>query len=241
MRLEGRATRQPYTLLKIKKIFSSWHIYLLTLLYIFFNNGGGGASQLAFQLWLKAKGYSVRDINVYPTGTSAIQVATTLVYAWTSDSIFRGARWPPIVFSAIVNLVANASLAAWRIPDAWHWACYYLLGFAGGVSGLTFAWAHEICSSDNEERALVVATMNEMAYVVQAWLPLLVWKQVEAPRYPKGWPTMVACSVGLAGTAGVIRYLHGRESEAARRRARVARDGEEDVGSMSSAEVDMSK
>lgn len=36
------------------------------------------------------------------------------------------------------------------------------------MSGLLFSWANEICSADNEERALVVALMNDFAYVVQA-------------------------------------------------------------------------
>lgn len=35
MDLEGRQKRGPYTLAKMKKIFTSWHIYLLTLLYVY--------------------------------------------------------------------------------------------------------------------------------------------------------------------------------------------------------------
>ncbi|KAK3374845.1 major facilitator superfamily domain-containing protein [Podospora didyma] len=211
MQLEGRANRAPYTKAKFKKIFTGWHIYLLTALYIFFNNGGGVSTQPAFQIWLKQKGYPVSAINTYPTITSAIGVVMTLVYAWTSDTIFKGERWQPIVFSGLVNIIVNASLTAWFIPDGWKWACFFLAGFSGGISGLTFAWAHEICSDDNEERSLVIGTMNSMAYVVQAWLPLLVWQQPEAPSYPKGYPTMIAVAVGLISTAMVIRVLHNRE------------------------------
>jgi hypothetical protein len=35
MELEGRENRQPYTKAKIKKIFSTWHIYFLTVLYMY--------------------------------------------------------------------------------------------------------------------------------------------------------------------------------------------------------------
>ncbi|KAK3380436.1 major facilitator superfamily domain-containing protein [Lasiosphaeria ovina] len=35
------------------------------------------------------------------------------------------------------------------------------------------------------ERAPIV--FSALAYVVQAWLPLLIWQQPEAPRYFKGW------------------------------------------------------
>lgn len=72
-------------------------------------------------------------------------------------------------------------------------------------------WAHEICTADNEERAIVTATMNEMAYVLQAWLPLIVWQQVDAPRYHKGYITVSFISALLIATAFVTRYLHNRE------------------------------
>ncbi|KAI1068225.1 hypothetical protein LB507_004210 [Fusarium sp. FIESC RH6] len=211
MELEGRAKRAPYTKAKFKKIFSSWHIYALVLLYILFNNGNGGSSQPAFPLWLKSQGYSIRDVNLYPTIVDVISVITTLIYAWTSDSLFRGARWPAIVFSGLVKIIAYVGLTVWKVPTAFTWVCFMLCGFGGGISGLTFAWAHEICSDDNEERALVTGAMNQMAYVFQAWLPLVIWQQVEAPSYPKGYPTMVALAVGLIGTSFLIRILHKRQ------------------------------
>ncbi|RKU44141.1 hypothetical protein DL546_004832 [Coniochaeta pulveracea] len=221
MQLEGRANRAPYTKAKFKKIFSSWHIYLLPILYVLFNNGNGATSQPAMQLWLKGKGYSVSQINIYPTITAAITVVTTLIYAWTSDTIFRGARWPPILFSGVTLIIAYTSLAVWNIPDNWKWACFLLLGVGGGISGLTFAWAHEICKDDNEERALVTGTMNELAYVFQAWLPLLIWQQVEAPKYRKGYITMVAIAAGMIFFAFLIRYLHRRDT----RRKELEREG----------------
>lgn len=110
-----------------------------------------------------------------------------------------------------MNIICSASLAIWDIPIKWKWACYILSGFGGGLSGLCYAWAHEICTHDNEERAIVVAAMNEMAYVVQAWLPLIVWKQVEAPRYHKGFITVSCLSAMLIVTALSIRILHARE------------------------------
>lgn len=70
-----------------------------------------------------------------------------------------------------------------------------------------YSWAHEICSEDNEERALTVGSMNELAYVFQAWLPLVVWQQVDAPEYRKGYITVTVMSVLLIITTFVIRAL----------------------------------
>lgn len=69
MEAEGRKGRQPFTKARVVGFFKSWHIYLLTLLYVCFNNGNNGA-QPAMSQWLKASKdpkYTVYQINVYPT------------------------------------------------------------------------------------------------------------------------------------------------------------------------------
>jgi ACS family pantothenate transporter-like MFS transporter len=110
-----------------------------------------------------------------------------------------------------MNILCAAILAVWDVPDGLKWAAFILAGCGGGLSGLCMAWAHEICSDDNEERAIVVGSMNEMAYVLQAWLPLIVWQQVEAPRYHKGFVTVSFISGLLIVTALAVRWLHRRE------------------------------
>lgn len=57
----------------------------------------------------------------------------------------------------------------------------------------------------------MIACMNEFAYVLQAWLPLIVWQQVDAPEYRKGFITVSCLSVSLIVTALTIRVLHSRE------------------------------
>jgi len=185
----------------------------MTDLLSLFNNGNSFAAPV-FAQYLKhskAPTYQVWQINVYPTTTYAVQVVTTLMYAWSSDSVFRGARWPPIIFGGLMNIICYVSLAIWTIPTGWRWACYIMSGAGGGLSGLCMAWAHEICAEDQEERAVTVATMNELAYVIQAWLPLIVWKQTDAPYYRKGFITASFMSASLIGTALLTRALHQRQ------------------------------
>ena len=68
-----------------------------------FNNGAAGAVPVFAQYLKDSKYpvYTVSQINVYPTSTGAVQIVTTLAYAWLSDSILKGERWPPIVFGAV--------------------------------------------------------------------------------------------------------------------------------------------
>jgi ACS family pantothenate transporter-like MFS transporter len=74
------------------------------------------------------------------------------------------------------------------------------------------AWANEVCGSDSEERAFVVATMNTMGSAVQAWLPLLIWKQVEAPQYHKGFMTMIFIAIALSASTMLTWFLQRKEN-----------------------------
>lgn len=58
---------------------------------------------------------------------------------------------------------------------------------------------------------MVIGSMNEMAYVFQAWLPLVVWQQVDGPEYQKGFITVTVLSVILIISTFVVRFLHNRE------------------------------
>jgi ACS family pantothenate transporter-like MFS transporter len=104
-------------------------------------------------------------------------------------------------------LIYNVSLSVAHINFTWGWICYYLAGIGGSISGLMYAWAHEVCSDDNEERAIVVATMNDMGYVLQAWLPLIVWQQIDAPQYTKCFITSSCVCVLLVATILTIKVL----------------------------------
>jgi hypothetical protein len=67
MELEGRKGRQPYTKAKVKRIFKSWHIYMLTLLYVTFNNGNALGAAPVFAQYLqyhKDPTYEIWQINV---------------------------------------------------------------------------------------------------------------------------------------------------------------------------------
>jgi len=106
-----------------------------------FNNGAAGAVPVFAQFLKSSKHpkYTIAQINTYPTGTNAVQIVSTLAYAWISDSVLNGRRWPPIVFGGAVNIICYVSLAIWDIPMGWKWACYYIQGCGFGLSGLIMA------------------------------------------------------------------------------------------------------
>jgi hypothetical protein len=77
-----------------------------------------------------------------------------------------------------------------------------LTAVGGGMSGLIFAWANEvclssdwlrntdrmstqICAADNEERALVTASMNDFAYVMCVSYAILSLSRADMYRSPQ--------------------------------------------------------
>ncbi|KAH9921852.1 MFS general substrate transporter [Fomitopsis serialis] len=217
----GRKPPGKFTKKKVFKFFTTWHLYLLTLLYVLFNNGGNPAGSMIF--WLKSFNtpektvYTVAQINTYPLPIYAVQILTTLTYAWWSDAV--QARWPPMILAATWNMVVCIVLAA--TPVYTHitrrWVFYYMTSVTGGLSGLILSWANELTGEDSEKRAFVVACCNTFAYVVQTWFPTVLFPQVEQPRVFKGNVATACMMVALICTALTVLALSRRD---ARRKAR---------------------
>lgn len=69
----------------------------------------------------------------------------------------------------------------------------------------------EICSTDAEERAIVLGIMNAFGYAVNAWLPLLVFPAVDAPQFHKGFIFSSVMYVVQAGTTWLVWWMYRRD------------------------------
>jgi len=222
----GRKPPAPYTKKKVLGFFTNWHIYVMVPMYVLFNNGAGPSNSMVF--WLQSFNtpdhtvYTVPQINTYPFGIYAVAIIMTLIYAWTSDGI--GMRWPPIVFAGIWNMINSIVLAATPLYTnvTRRWIFYYMTGCISGLSGLILAWTNELTGYDNEKRSFVVACCNTFAYVFQAWLPIVIFPQVEQPRVFKGNVANAAIDFALVCVAFLALYLQRRD----RRRDAALRESE---------------
>lgn len=73
------------------------------------------------------------------------------------------------------------------------------------------SWANEICSSDAEERTIVLGLMNAAGYAFNAWLPLLTYPQVESPRFLKGFVFSTLAFLAQFGITGLVAWLQRME------------------------------
>ncbi|PIL35309.1 MFS general substrate transporter [Ganoderma sinense ZZ0214-1] len=238
----GRKPPAAFTRKKIAGFFTTWHIYTLVPLYVLFNNGGGSSNSMIFWylypthpfsasrdaktlILFRLKSfnkprhtvYTIGQINTYPLGIQAVQVVTTLIYAWWSDIV--RARWPPMLLAGTWAMTTNIVLASTPLYEhiTRRWVFYYFTLVQGGLSGLILAWANELTGHDNEKRAFVVASCNMFAYVVQAWLPILIFPQVEQPRVFKGNVTTACINFSMMCFAMLTLYLSKRDQRRERK------------------------
>lgn len=47
----------------------------------------------------------------------------------------------------------------------------------------SYSWANEVCADNNEQRAVVISSMNGFQYAVAAWLPIVIFPQTMAPSF----------------------------------------------------------
>lgn len=243
----GRAGKQPWTRVKLKKILLSWHTYFLPLLYVIWNNGS--PQQAAMGFWLKSFNkkpppvpgthFSIPEINNLPLVTTGLFIAMSLLWGWLSDGPCRGARWPFIYLGAVMTLAFSIAMRQMPLYSdiEGRKILYWLSNLGGGAGPLILSWINEICSSDTEKRALLVAAGNDLAYVVQAVAPNFVWKTTDFPRARKGYTWSIVLQILLIVHTLAIQLLLLRDDKAAAKRESVGPvASEENSGSSESVQ-----
>ncbi|KAJ5810126.1 uncharacterized protein N7503_002344 [Penicillium pulvis] len=214
MKSENREARQPFTWPGIIKILKGWRIWVLVAFAFFFSQADGVSSNSGLSLWLKAEGYSVGKIDTITTVSPAVTIIASVICAVLSD--IYDAKASLIAITAVLNIFACVVLAIWNIPDGLKFFAFFLSGTADGIAAIIYAWANEICAHSAEERALVISAMNTIGNTFGAWIPLFVWKTVDAPRYLIGYNWTIALDVCMLLMLMVLHHFWIRERKLTR-------------------------
>ncbi|KAJ4396764.1 hypothetical protein N0V93_000986 [Gnomoniopsis smithogilvyi] len=169
-----------------KRTLSRWHIYVFVFCYICMIISSYPMSYM--NLWLKAEGFSVVQINELPTAYYAVYIVaswlgTTLAAIYPSWTIY-GVQTVAVLFSMLCMIV-------WHIPHTLMFVAWYLLGLSGCASPILYSTVNSIVRDDSEERALILGAMMTFGYSFNIWVPLLAFPTAGsygAPRWQRGWP-----------------------------------------------------
>jgi ACS family pantothenate transporter-like MFS transporter len=171
---------------KIFRIMQQWQFWVLPLGY-FFVQSSFPSAQPAFALYLKATHRTIYEINVWPTGQSAIGVVVQIAAGMLTDSrLLNGRRWQAITFMQAGTFIGAVIIAAWNVPEGARFFAYYISYMCAGVPGVYYSWFPELMPHDHEMRGFLTAFSNIASYVNQIWVADAVWRTIEAPRFRPG-------------------------------------------------------
>ncbi|WQF85861.1 Putative major facilitator superfamily, MFS transporter superfamily [Colletotrichum destructivum] len=204
----GKAAPAGVTLATFKRVLLQWRWYAFVGGYVLYGSSCQAAGY--FGIWLKAENFSVVDRNVIPTGSKLISAFCVIMWGFLSD--YTGSRFALILGPLFLGLVPNGILAFW--PAGVQIKLFaFLTSSVHLMTAVFYTWANEVCAGDNEERALVISSMNGMQYAVDAWLPLVIFPQTMAPTFRYGFPaTFGFIIVAILAVTG-IHFLVLREQK----------------------------
>ncbi|KAI0320642.1 major facilitator superfamily domain-containing protein [Amylostereum chailletii] len=217
--------RRPLSWNLVKRVLGRWRWYACSLLFAVSGETESFGSNNLMGQWLSAiGGYTIPQIDYYPSGMTAFAIASTFVCAaWTDRS---QARWPVLVYMALACTTAAICLLVWRSPTGLKFFAYYIAGASYAGQATTFAWANQICADDDQERAIVLASMNMWNNVLNAWWPIVFYPATDAPRFKTGAIAMLATCAATLGVTWLVWSLERREWRL-KARARGSGDGGE--------------
>ncbi|RMZ76783.1 hypothetical protein DV737_g4674, partial [Chaetothyriales sp. CBS 132003] len=202
----GKAAPEKITFATFKRILTRWRWYAFVFGYVLYGSSCGAGDY--FAIWLKSEGFSVVDRNLIPTGTRLISGFCIVLWGFLSD--YTGSRFAFVFGPLAYGLIPNGILAFWPASQSAKLFAF----LTGGVQLMTaifYTWANELCASDNEERAIVLSSMNGFQYAVAAWLPIVIFPQTMAPTFRRGFPAtfglVIAALIAIVG----IQLLHNRQ------------------------------
>ncbi|WWD19978.1 hypothetical protein CI109_104451 [Kwoniella shandongensis] len=183
----------------VRDTMKNWKFWTLVPWYTFYSLEAVTGRQ--FGIYLKAFKYSVSDRNNLPATSSVITIVSLIIFSYISDRTVKYGRGWFIGLVLFWAILPNAVLAFWTNSNSLRVAAFLANGTTY-VTPIFFAWIADICSTgymDPSQRAFITGATTCLWYTTDAWLPTIIFKQTDGPRFKKGFIT--------SWIAGIIAFL----------------------------------
>jgi hypothetical protein len=111
-----------------------------------------------------------------------------LIFAWIVDKGGRRAIVPVIATASALHFISKF---AWILYDktsfGYKWFAVAINYIEVSLSPINYSVANLACAGDAEERAFIISSMLAFSTAFSAWVNLLTFPTVEAPRFLKGY------------------------------------------------------
>ncbi|CAD6941688.1 unnamed protein product [Tilletia caries] len=148
-----------------------------------------------FQLGIAPEDTSVQHRNYCQLSLAAVAIVSYIIYAHMSD--FYHCRWPVNFIMAAGCILSAILILIWDIPFAAKFFAFSLAGIGYAGHGSNFAWANDVMRDDDQERAMVLASMNLWSNVVNSWWSIVLYPATGAPRFKKGMIALICVAVSF--------------------------------------------
>lgn len=192
-----------------KRILSSWHFWLLSLIQMCGFNTNSGSSG-SFALWLKSLDrYSVSKLNNLTALPPGLGMFYTLIVCFGAD--LTGKRFGFITFSFFMNFIAHVILAVWNVPEAAKWAGFCLVYWSWSQSSVFNPLISDILRHDSNQRAIEWMIIYILGLQSSAWVQRLAFPTTDEPRYLAGYTSCAVFSIAFNIFLVAAYFLYKRD------------------------------
>ncbi|EEU34623.1 uncharacterized protein NECHADRAFT_3907, partial [Fusarium vanettenii 77-13-4] len=184
MALQGRLDPKGLSLSKesLKRFLGRWHFWVLVPWNVQWTLGFLGMSSGA--LWLRAQTqYTTAQVNNFTAISPSLGIIWIMSFAWVVDKFGRKAIIPTIAFAFRKLFISKMHVTNLALPRFAIVVNYIEVS----LSPINYSLANIVCAADAEERAFVISSMLAISTAFGAWVSILSFPTVEAPRFFKGY------------------------------------------------------
>jgi ACS family pantothenate transporter-like MFS transporter len=112
----------------VVKVLTSWQWWGFVVLWVIAGETESFSSNSLISLWLQKKGgYTVAQLNDYPTGVPAVGIVSTLFWATLTD-FYGGKRYLVGYYITIVGIVTSIMILVAGSTNTVSFVAYYWAG-----------------------------------------------------------------------------------------------------------------
>ncbi|RDW87312.1 hypothetical protein BP5796_03006 [Coleophoma crateriformis] len=210
------------------RCFKSWQLYVLTILWMFWNTTVGKVANTVMQLWMKADKtdkWSLYQVNNVPTAINGWNIVMILAANVYVDA--TGRRMVVVALNLAILLFGTICLVIWEIPLGLRIVSYLFAGMDGPLSPIYMAWANILCGNDSQVRALTIAVMNSCGAALTTVIQQFLYPTTDAPNFSRGFRASLGFIIGMCVWVVVVRCFEMKAIKAKEAMQEESIDGSE--------------
>jgi ACS family pantothenate transporter-like MFS transporter len=232
---DGRIETTSFTWDLLKRSLTSWQLYVLTVLWMFWNTTVGKVSNTVMQLWLKNDPdhkWSLYEVNNIPTAINGWKIVMVLLLNVYIDS--TGYRMNAVALNLAILLFGTICLVVWQpIPLGLRIVSYMFAGLDGPLSPIFYSWANILTTGDTQLRALTLAIMNSCGAALSTIIQQFLYPVTDAPRFSRGFKASLGFVCSMCVWVVVVRMFEMRQLAKTADQGTITAETDEETGSAS--------